>query len=73
MAVADNNKLRIWELKNQLTTTLKLWEKNLKDLYSTEGQYSIKSKLIAESTEMAGVKWIDVAPKMQVISAYEDQ
>lgn len=65
------HKIKLWEIKSAFTQTLKLWEKNIDDFLRPGGANAIKAKLLYESFEYTNLKFNDVSPKIQVLSAYE--
>ncbi len=63
----------LWEFKSAQTSTLKLWEKDPIDMLRHPGSNLVKGKLLYESNELTSIKWTDVSPKVQVLSAFENQ
>ena len=72
LTFGTNHKIKFWELRSTNTASLKLWEKNIDDFLKAPGQSIIKAKLLYETHEYANLKWGDVSPKTQVLSAYEN-
>ncbi|KRX07003.1 WD40-repeat-containing domain [Pseudocohnilembus persalinus] len=67
----SKHRIKLWEIKSAFTQTLKLWEKNIHDFLQPPGANAIKAKLLYETLEFTNLKFSDVGPKVQLLSAYE--
>ncbi|CAD8153886.1 unnamed protein product [Paramecium pentaurelia] len=72
LAVGENNKLQLWEVRRAMSQNIKLWEKDLEDFLKPINHSIIKGKMIAESQEYTTLKYFDVGPKVNILRVTEN-